>query len=100
MGEARRERILGLDNIRLDLPVASVGSRSLAVLLDYLVLAVVLVAWVFGAGVGLAAVAPDLAIVLVVTGLFLLQWGYFAGQEIATRGRTLGKRALGLRVVT
>lgn len=100
MGEARRESILGLDNIRLDLPVASVGSRSLAVLLDYLVLSVLLIAWVFGAGIGLAMIVPDLAIVFMITGLFLLEWGYFAGQEIATRGRTLGKRALKLRVVT
>jgi uncharacterized RDD family membrane protein YckC len=100
VGEARRESILGLDNIRLDLPVASVGSRSLAVLLDYLVLGVLLIVWVLGGGIALAAAAPDLAIVFVITGLFLLEWGYFAGQEIATRGRTLGKRALGLRVVT
>jgi uncharacterized RDD family membrane protein YckC len=100
LSEARRDSILGLDNIRLDLPVAGLGSRSLAVLLDYLVLAVVIVAWVFVGGLALAAVSPDLAAVFMVSGLFLLQWGYFAIQEIATRGRTLGKRALGLRVVT
>jgi hypothetical protein len=34
LNEARRDSILGLDNIRLDLPVAGLGSRSLAALLD------------------------------------------------------------------
>lgn len=100
MSEARRDSILGLDNIRLDLPVAGLGSRSLAVLLDYLVLSVLIFAWIFVGGFVLAAVSPDLAAVVVLSGLFLLQWGYFAIQEIVTRGRTLGKRALGLRVVT
>lgn len=100
MAEDRRESILGLDNIRLDLPVAGVGSRTLAVLLDYLVLGILLVVWVFGGGFAFAMLSPDLAIVFVITGLFLLEWGYFGGQEIVTRGRTLGKRVLGLRVVT
>lgn len=100
MGEARRDSILGLDNIRLDLPVAGLGSRSLAVLLDYLVLGAVIFLWVVFGGVALAAVSPDLAVVFVIAGLFLLQWGYFAIQEIVTGGRTLGKRVLGLRVVT
>lgn len=100
LNEARRDSILGLDNIRLDLPVAGLGSRSLAVLLDYLVLAVVIVAWVFVGGLALAVVSPDLAAIFMVSSLFLLQWGYFAIQEIVTRGRTLGKRVMGLRVVT
>lgn len=100
VGEAPRESILGLDNIRLDLPVAGLGSRSLAVLLDYIVLAALILLWVLVGGVALGSLIPDLAVVFVVVGLFLLQWGYFAVQEIATRGRTLGKRVLGLRVVT
>ncbi|HVR08119.1 MAG TPA: RDD family protein, partial [Thermoanaerobaculia bacterium] len=33
-------------------------------------------------------------------GIFLIEWGYFAGMEIATGGRTLGKMAVRLRVVT
>lgn len=100
MAETRRESILGLDNIRLDLPVASVGSRTLAVLLDYLILGFLLVVWVFGGGFAFAMLSPSLAIVFVITGIFLLEWGYFGGQEIATGGRTLGKRVLKLRVVT
>lgn len=37
---------------------------------------------------------------LVIVGYFLIEYGYFAGCEIALGGRTPGKRALRLRVVT
>ncbi|HEX9942755.1 MAG TPA: RDD family protein [Thermoanaerobaculia bacterium] len=100
MAEIRRESILGLDNIRLDLPVARVGSRSLAAFLDYVVLGAIWFAWVILGALALSAVLPALAPVLVFLGLFLLDWGYFAVSEIASGGRTLGKMALGLRVVT
>jgi uncharacterized RDD family membrane protein YckC len=100
LAEIRRESILGLDNIRLDLPVARVGSRSLAAFLDYVVLGAIWFAWVILGALALSAVLPALAPVLVFLGLFLLDWGYFAVSEIASGGRTLGKMALGLRVVT
>ncbi|HSF41282.1 MAG TPA: RDD family protein [Thermoanaerobaculia bacterium] len=99
MSELQRESILGLDNIRLDLPVAGVGSRVLAALLDYLVMAfaglVWLILWVL-----LFAERGPWAIALLLIVFFLLEWGYFAGQEIAMGGRTLGKKALKLRVLT
>ena len=40
-----RESILALDNIRLDLPVAGVGSRCLAGLIDGFAVALLLVLW-------------------------------------------------------
>lgn len=99
MSELQRESILGLDNIRLDLPVAGVGSRVLAALIDYLVMGVAAFLWIFlwallFSGQGTWAVA------LLIVGFFLLEWGYFAGQEIFLGGRTLGKMALKLRVLT
>lgn len=100
MGEIPRESILGLDNIRLDLPVASVGSRSLSAFLDYVVLAALAFLWVLLCGFLIAPVLPDWAPVFLISGIFLLDWGYFAGFEIASGGRTLGKMALHLRVVT
>jgi len=96
----RHESILGLDNIRLDLPVASVGSRSLAVFLDYLILAALAIGWVFLVVIALTPLLPNWVPVFLFVGIFLLDWGYFAGSEIATGGRTVGKMALGLRVVT
>ena len=100
MAEIRRESILGLDNIRLDLPVAGLGSRSLAAFVDYLGLGVVGVVWVAVCVLVFARVAPEWTPVFLLAGFFLLDWGYFAAQEIATGGRTLGKRVLQLRVVT
>ena len=100
LADIRRESILGLDNIRLDLPVAGLGSRSLAAFLDYLVLAVLLLVWVLACLILVARLAPPGVPIFLLGGLFLLDWGYFAGFEIATGGRTLGKLALKLRVVT
>jgi len=100
VSEIRRESILGLDNIRLELPVAGLGSRSLAAFVDYLGFAIVSLAWILGALFLAGLVGPQWAPVFVIAGLFLLDWGYFAVQEIATGGRTLGKRVVKLRVVT
>jgi len=100
LGELRGDSILGLDNIRLDLPVASVGSRTLAAFLDYLVLCLLFLLWSLLSGIILAALLPGWAAVFLFGGSFLLDWGYFAGFEIATGGRTPGKMALRLRVVT
>ena len=94
--------VLGLDNVRLDLPLAGAGSRVLAGFLDYVILGVLMAVWTiaFIAGmVGLDLQNGWLFAVLLL-GLFLLNWGYFAGFEIALAGRTPGKAAVGLCVVT
>ncbi|HEY2294854.1 MAG TPA: RDD family protein [Thermoanaerobaculia bacterium] len=100
MSEIRRESILGLDNIRLDLPIAGIGSRSLAAFLDYLVVVALAFLWLFLVEVLVAPVTPSWVPALMVIGWFLLEWGYFATLEITTGGRTLGKMAARLRVVT
>lgn len=96
------ESILGIDNIALELPIAGVGSRVLAAVLDLLGLFVLEVAAFIGTVVllGLLDAQPWWAFVALLVVLFLLQWGYFAVQEMATRGRTLGKAAVGVRVVS
>ena len=96
-----RESILGLDNIRLELPIAGVGSRTLAGCLDYLLLGVLLFVWSMTAMMFLFATeGSSWAIVVFVAGFFVLEWGYFAISEIVGRGRTLGKKAVHLRVIT
>ena len=100
MSEIRRESILGLDNIRLDLPIAGIGSRSLAAFLDYLMVMALAFVWVFLVGLLMTLLTPAWGPALFIVGWFLLEWGYFAGMEIATGGRTLGKMAVKLRVVT
>ena len=100
MADIRRESILGLDNIRLDLPVAGLGSRTLAAFLDYLGMGALAALWVVLSLLVGALLAPGWVAVFLLGGLFLIHWGYFAGLEIAMGGRTPGKRALQLRVVT
>jgi uncharacterized RDD family membrane protein YckC len=100
VADLRRESILGLDNIRLDLPVAGLGGRTLAATLDGLVLGGLAAVWALLCVLLLAPAAPGWMPAFLLGGLFLLDWGYFAASEIAMGGRTLGKRALGLRVVT
>ena len=94
-----RESILGLDNIRLELPIAGAGSRTLAASLDYFVLVLLLLAWALIWGFALSA-AGTWAFVALIVGFFVLEWGYFAVSEIVGRGQTIGKRATRLRVIT
>lgn len=91
--------VLGLDNIRLELPVAGVGSRLLAAAVDSLIVLLATVGWALIAFLALPAGLGDWRWVIFVLGFFLLDQGYFAVSEIVTRGRTLGKTAVGLRVV-
>ena len=96
------EAILGLDNVRLELPVAGAASRSLAAFVDYLVVgllsALVLVAAI-AVSAAVAGPAPWWIFAVAIVGLFLVDYGYFAGMEVTTGGRTLGKMALDLVVL-
>lgn len=103
MPELEEETVLGIDNIPLDLPIAGVATRSLAVVLDYLIVGLLLFLWVFSVVAGLTVAKTGegwWVAVLLLFGAFLIDWGYFSICELVTRGRTLGKMALGLRVVT
>jgi uncharacterized RDD family membrane protein YckC len=94
-----RDSILALDNIRLDLPVAAVASRCLACIVDgFFVVVLILILLLLCSALMLWSRAWGR--VAIVAGAFLIDWGYFAGMEVTTRGRTLGKMTLDLRVVT
>jgi uncharacterized RDD family membrane protein YckC len=93
--------VLGLDNIPLELPVAGAGSRALSAALDYLIVGILVILW--GAGCLALGVMGRLgwwALAAFFIGFFCIEYGYFAGVEIAREGQTFGKWALGLRVVT
>jgi uncharacterized RDD family membrane protein YckC len=94
--------VLGLDNVPVELPVAGVGNRALAAFIDHFVLAVLMIAMFLAFAVVMAATESGggwfIAVWLLL--LFVLNWGYFAVSEIVTQGRTVGKKAVGLRVVT
>lgn len=98
------ETVLAMDNIPLTLPVAGVGSRALAATLDYLLVAILAFLWLFGAVLAGSRFEGRLggawALAIVIIGLFLLEYGYFVGVEVLTGGRSFGKWALALQVVS
>jgi uncharacterized RDD family membrane protein YckC len=98
------ETVLAMDNIPLALPVAGVGSRALAACLDYLLVGTLALVWIFGSvAVGSrleTRVGGGWMFAIVILGLFVLEYGYFAGVEAFTGGRSFGKWALSLRVVS
>jgi len=90
--------------VRLDFEAANVGSRFVALGIDLLlqgstVFLLVLASSLVVAGAGLGV--PDwVGVTLVLLLIFAVFWGYPVVMETAWRGRTLGKAAMGLRVVT
>ncbi len=94
----------GLERVRVTLPVAGVGYRTLAYLLDALLLFFAGTAGYFILSlladvVGAFQALSTLLQVLVVVGLFAALWVYWTACETLWRGQTMGKRLLGIRVV-
>ncbi len=96
------------EQVALTFPVAGIGSRFVALLLDTLlqigvVLVVALLFAAVSAALGTHRNAGSLAgkwfVAVMIFAGFLLFWGYFALFEALWRGQTPGKRALQLRVI-
>ena len=84
----------------LEFETASVASRSLGQLLDLVVRFGLFYGVVLLAGATSAGLGTTPAVVLIIVGLFFILFGYPALLETRWNGQTVGKRALGLRVVT
>src|SRR3954452_17340603 len=84
----------------LEFETASVASRSLGQFLDLAVRFGLLYALVLIAGVTSAGIGTTPAIVMIIVCSFFIIFGYPAILETRWNGQTIGKRALGLRVVT
>jgi uncharacterized RDD family membrane protein YckC len=104
MAQGSPTRMVTPEAVALEFQTANVGSRILAFLIDMLVVGtgtfvgVVAVAIAVNAS---GAVLPDWLVVAMFLVLIPGWWfGYFTAMETLWRGRTLGKAALGLRVVT
>jgi uncharacterized RDD family membrane protein YckC len=108
-------RLVLPENVELSFDVAGVGSRTIAALLDYIILYGGILAAVVAYSMNRAALrgllrslgAPSwidgytepallAAIILLI---FFAWWGYFVMFEMIWNGQTPGKRCLGLRVV-
>jgi uncharacterized RDD family membrane protein YckC len=85
--------------VALELRPAGVGSRGIALLIDLAVQFVVTIAWIWAISeTGVSA--DEAAVEAIVLSLFVATvLGYPVGFETLWRGRTLGKAAMGLRVV-
>jgi uncharacterized RDD family membrane protein YckC len=90
--------------VPLELDTANIGSRFLAVMIDWLIQGSTLFALIVGltalAGATNASFGAGIAVALFFLLTFIVLWGYPTTMETLWRGRTIGKAALGLRVVT
>lgn len=96
-------RLVSGDAVELDVRVARLGSRALSRLIDLAVQGVLAVLLLVLTGIGLAAAGPygdeALSAALTVVDLVLVLIAYPVFLESLTGGRTVGKLALGLRVI-
>jgi uncharacterized RDD family membrane protein YckC len=99
-----RLRIDTPEQIALELPVAGIGSRFLAVAIDTVLQVALMVGSVLALALGLRegrlfaafrVLGPAVSILFT----FCVYWGYFAFFEILWSGRTPGKRVAGIRVI-
>lgn len=82
------------EGVELKLPVAGLGSRSLAWLIDALIKSVAL-----SVAAGILQFAGAFGLGLRLIGAFLVLWFYNVLFEVLNHGATPGKKALGLRVM-
>ncbi len=91
--------------VAIEMPLAGIGSRFIAILVDYLILGaaftllIALAAIIIPAVHVFGEVSANWAVGIFFLIVFLLQWGYFALFEAFGNGRTPGKRAARIRVI-
>ena len=104
MAQVESARMVTPEAVALEFRTANLGSRILAYLIDMVVVVAGIVAGLFAVallGQASDVVVPDWVALTIVLVLLPAWWlGYFIAFETLWRGRTLGKAALGLRVVT
>lgn len=91
--------------VRLEFQAAGIGSRCVALLLDWMIqgtaMMIVLLAAGLATGVGMATGMPGwIGVTIALVLVSAIIWGYPTAFETLWAGRTPGKAALGLRVVT
>ena len=103
LDRARVVRIETPEHVPLGFELAGIGSRFAAAVLDAAILFAVLIASMVGlASLGVVTASEVIEALGVTAGIlivFSLQWGYFFLCEAFFGGRTIGKKALGIRVI-
>jgi uncharacterized RDD family membrane protein YckC len=95
--EPRPAAVVIPEAVPLDLETASIGSRFLGLLIDWGIQGVLLlILLIIASKTSVGWLGTTIVFVLI----FLIIWGYPIALETLWRGRTVGKVALGLRVVT
>ncbi|MFC4994150.1 RDD family protein [Rubritalea tangerina] len=87
------------DGVEIQLRVAGPFVRSMALLIDYLIITGVLIVLSMIVGGIAAGTNANIGMGVMLICLFLMSWGYFAFFEGGKRGATPGKRSMGIRVV-
>jgi uncharacterized RDD family membrane protein YckC len=91
--------------VDIEMPLAGVGSRFIAILIDYLVYGAFFTVLILIAVVVIPAlhmfsnVSANWAVGIFFLILFLIHWGYFSLFEAFNNGRTPGKQAAKIRVI-
>ena len=92
-----QERTVTPEAVTINVDVAGLGSRMIALLVDSLIQLAIVVPILIGVGTG--DVSDMVEIVVIYAVLFLIVWAYYPLFEFFWQGRTPGKRAQRLRVV-
>jgi uncharacterized RDD family membrane protein YckC len=91
--------------VSIEMPLAGIGSRFIALLVDYLIwgagllVLLVLAAMVLPAMHTFSRISEQWTIAIAIFFVFLVNWGYFTLFEAFWNGRTPGKRVARIRVI-
>jgi len=91
--------------VEIEMPLAGIGSRFIALLVDMLIwfagflVLMILIAVFVPENAALSKIPKQWAVALVIFIVFLLFWGYFTLFEAFWNGRTPGKRVARIRVI-
>ena len=91
--------------VAIEMPLAGIGSRFIALIVDYLIWCAGVLVLVFLGALLLPAIymfsriSSQWAVALVIFIVFLVNWGYFTLFEAFGNGRTPGKRVARIRVI-
>jgi uncharacterized RDD family membrane protein YckC len=91
--------------VAIELPLAGIGSRFIAILVDYLIWGSVFLVFFLLALIVIPAmnifgrISANWAIGIALLIVFVMHWGYFALFEAFSNGRTPGKRVAKIRVI-